>query len=476
MLIDEDRVSIGVHGEEAGRPRCALVRLLLQRHPLCLQLALQVADVGERGKLLGVAVPPGVEGENVLLEHPLKKPDRVIAVLQDQPVLRCIPGEDLETELLVEPPRSLEILDSQADRERAEFHALPLSVRKRLPPNVGWLDGVTCRQRVRFARGHRFSQRPFSQCRLRRSTEFYQWELLRSSARHAVGMMILRESYPPHWSYRHGRPPGSLSIAAQGVRVRALARNPHTAGLPPRVDVVRGDLTLAETLDECLDGIAAVFLVCTAPPAAVAPALERIAKRVRRIVFLSAPLKTAHPFFQQPNPARALGAQIERLIGTSGLEWTFLRPGISAANALSWWAPQIRAGGDVVRWPHAAAPAAPIHERDIAAVAVRALCEDGHAGAEYVLTGPQSLSQFERLSTIGGVIGRPLRREEISPEDARNELLALMPAAVVNMLLDAWAAAVGQPAFVTSTVAKITGPPARTFRDWATDHAAEFRA
>ena len=47
-------------------------------------------------------VPAGVEGEDVLLEHPLKQADHVIAVLQDQPVLRGIPGEDLEAELLVE--------------------------------------------------------------------------------------------------------------------------------------------------------------------------------------------------------------------------------------------------------------------------------------------------------------------------------------------------------------------------------------
>jgi len=172
----------------------------------------------------------------------------------------------------------------------------------------------------------------------------------------------------------------------------------------------------------------------------------------------------------------ALGAQIERLIETSGRQWTFLRPGMFAANARSWWAPRIRAGGDVVRWPYSAAPTAPIHERDIAAVAVRALCEDGHAGAEYVLTGPQSLSQFEQISTIGGAIGRSLRMEEISPEDARHELLTVIPAVAVNMLLAAWAAAIGQPALVTSTVAEITGAPARTFRDWAADHAAEFRA
>lgn len=264
-------------------------------------------------------------------------------------------------------------------------------------------------------------------------------------------------------------------LAAAGTQVRALARNPEAARLPPQAQVVRGDLTIPDTLDACLDGIDTVFLVWTAPPAAVAPALERIAKHTRRIVFLSAPLKTPHPLFQQPNPARALGERIERLIETSGLQWTFLRPGMFAGNALGWWAPQIRAG-DTVRWPHLAAPTAPIDERDIAAVAVRALCEDGHAGAEYVITGPQSLSQFEQVSTIGRVIGRSLRIEEMPPEEARREGLPAVPASVVNILLDAWAAAIGQPAFVTSTVEQLTGTPARTFLDWATDHAADFRA
>ena len=129
-----------------------------------------------------------------------------------------------------------------------------------------------------------------------------------------------------------------------------------------------------------------------------------------------------------------------------------------------------------MRWPYLAAPTAPIDERDIAAVAVRALCEHGHAAAEYVLTGPQSLSQFEQISTIGRVIGRSLRVEEMSPDEARRQWLPVWPAPVVNMLLDAWAAAVGQPAFVTSTVEQITGTPARTFFDWASDHAADFRA
>jgi Predicted nucleoside-diphosphate-sugar epimerases len=126
-------------------------------------------------------------------------------------------------------------------------------------------------------------------------------------------------------------------LSGSGTQVRALARNPATAQLRPEVEVVRGDLTVPESLDRCLDGIDTVFLVWVAPPAAAGPALEAIARHARRIVYLSAPLKTPHPFFQQPNPSRALAERIERLIETSGLKWTFLRPGMLASNALGWW-------------------------------------------------------------------------------------------------------------------------------------------
>jgi uncharacterized protein YbjT (DUF2867 family) len=193
-------------------------------------------------------------------------------------------------------------------------------------------------------------------------------------------------------------------------------------------------------------------------------------------VFLTAPLKTPHPFFQQPNPSRDLAERIERLIEASGVEWTFVRAGMFAGNARHFWGRQIRAG-DLVRWPYLNAPTAPTDERDLAAIAVRALCEDGHAGAEYVVTGPQSLTQAEQVHTIGHALGRDLRAEEISPDEARSELLPILGSpAVLNMLLTAWAAALGQPAFVTPTCAELTGAPPRTFLQWAIDHASEFRA
>jgi hypothetical protein len=80
------------------------------------------------------------------------------------------------------------------------------------------------------------------------------------------------------------------------------------------------------------------------------------------------------------------------------------------------------------------------------------------------------------VHTIGRALGRSLRVEEISPDEARSELLPVLGSpTVVNMLLNAWAAAIGQPAFVTSTFAELKGVPPRTFLQWATDHAAEFR-
>ena len=261
-------------------------------------------------------------------------------------------------------------------------------------------------------------------------------------------------------------------LVAAGARVRAMTRNPDAASLPPEVEVVRGDLTVPESLTGCLDDVDTAFLVWTAPASAAPAAVSTIANGARRLVFLTSPHRTPHPFFQQPNPLATMFAEIEQLIEASGLRWTFLRPGMFAANSLSWWAPQILAG-DVVRWPYADAPTAPIHERDIAAVAVRALVDAGHENADYVLTGPESLTQREQLATIGDVVGRPLRMEEISPEDARLELGFPPPA--MNMLLNAWAAAIGQPAFVTDTVAEITGHRARTFRDWVIDHAEGFR-
>lgn len=262
-----------------------------------------------------------------------------------------------------------------------------------------------------------------------------------------------------------------------GASVRALTRRPERAAFPAGVEVVAGDFTAPESLDPALEGVASVFLVWTAAPAAAPAAIARLAahppSHPRRIVYLSAPFRTPHPFFQQPNPMRDLHAEVERLLAATGLEVAVIRPGMFASNALHWWAPQIR-NGDVVRWPCAAAETAPIDARDVAAVAARVLADGRHAQGDYVLTGPVSLTQAAQVHAIGEAIGRPLRFEELSPDEFRRETAGTWPPGVAEMLLSAWHAALGRPAFVTSAVEEILGIPARTVFEWAVDHREAF--
>ncbi|MCW2880541.1 MAG: NmrA family protein [Sphaerisporangium sp.] len=265
------------------------------------------------------------------------------------------------------------------------------------------------------------------------------------------------------------------ALLDKGADVRALTRDPASAGLPEGAEVVRGDLADPAGLDAALEGVESVFLVWpTLSADHAAPAtIDAIAGRARHIVYLSA-RGVSHDLEQEPESILGSHARIERLIRGSGPEWTFLRAGGFAANTLM-WAQQIRDTG-VVRWFHGNAARSLIHERDIAAVGVSALAGKDHHGAAYVLTGPETLTQAEQVTTIGEAIGRPLRWEELPPDIARRQMLAQgWPPSLVEGMLGAHAATVTVPERVTSTVEEITGTPATTFRQWATDHAHDFR-
>jgi uncharacterized protein YbjT (DUF2867 family) len=103
-------------------------------------------------------------------------------------------------------------------------------------------------------------------------------------------------------------------LSAAGQPVRALTRNPQTATFTEDVDVVQGDLCVPDALDEATKNVRAVFLVWSGPVSAASASIDRLASRAERIVFLSAPIRTDHPFFQQPNHQRHIHAAIEDLI------------------------------------------------------------------------------------------------------------------------------------------------------------------
>jgi uncharacterized protein YbjT (DUF2867 family) len=258
-------------------------------------------------------------------------------------------------------------------------------------------------------------------------------------------------------------------LLGTGAAVRAVTRHPERARLPGDVEVVGCDLSDPDTLAPALKDVEAVFLVWPFTTADGAPAaLDAIERETRRLVYLSS------AGGQRPDPVGLFHADMERMIEKSKLDWTFLRPSGFASNTLM-WAGQIRSDG-VVRWPYGAAARSLIHESDIAAVAVRALTGEGHSGAKHVLTGPELLTQAEQVHTIGDVVGRPARWEDVPPEAVRDGLAAAFgDASFADHALDAWARFVAEPELVTSTVERVTGTPARTFHEWASDHAGDFR-
>lgn len=258
-------------------------------------------------------------------------------------------------------------------------------------------------------------------------------------------------------------------LVEAGHPVRAMTRDPSWAALPAAVEVVKGD---HETIDRCLDGVESVFLIWPFHTADLAPAVVgAIRRHARRVVLLS-----SGAVRDQPDSSVGLSHnELEQRVEQSGLVWTMLWPSTFAANAF-WWRDQIRSG-DVVRGAFGALPMAMLHERDIAAVAVRALTTDGHDGARYALTGPQVLTQVEQVRILGDALGRPLRWQELSREEERQRLLAddSFPDSFVDALLDGYAQMLdGPPPVLTNTVEEVTGRPARSFAEWAKDHVGDF--
>ncbi|MCP2624794.1 NAD(P)H-binding protein [Mycolicibacterium smegmatis] len=264
-----------------------------------------------------------------------------------------------------------------------------------------------------------------------------------------------------------GRPLVNHLVAA-GAQVRAVTRRPDTADLPAGVQ------TVASAMD-AVDGATAVFLNSRALGDDLAPLVAAARSAgVTRLVALSA-INADDDFSRQPSRFRGdRNREVEQLAMESALQWVSLRPCAFVSNFLGMWAPQLQAG-DVVAGPYATASMAPIAEHDIAAVAAHALLTDDLVGQKVPLTGPQALTNADLVDIIGGVLGRPLRYQEIPAVAVRQRFIALgFPAAFADAYIQLLAATVDKPSLVTHDVEKILGRPATTFTEAVSTHRDLF--
>ncbi len=257
-------------------------------------------------------------------------------------------------------------------------------------------------------------------------------------------------------------------LLAAGAPVRALTVDPQRAALPAGVEVVKGYIGRPATLPAALVGVDRLYL---APLPQTVREVVRLAKEagVRQIVDLSSSNADAEA---AGDPSGWHYYAVERALEESGLPWTHLRPGEFMTNTLG-WAEQIRATG-VVRAPHGNAATAIIDLDDIAAVAARVLLEEGHIGTKYELTGPAAVRRADLARQIGEAIGREVRFEEQTREEALAELEPIM-GEWAAWYVDGFADLVDHPQPVSPNVELLTGRPATPFAQWARRNAAAFR-
>ena len=263
-------------------------------------------------------------------------------------------------------------------------------------------------------------------------------------------------------------------LVAAGEPVRALSRHPERASWPSQVERVAGDLT-EELPAGLFDGARALYLF--PEPTRVREVVAGAeAAGVRHVAVLSSVAVGSEGGVKGLEVLQRRHVVVEEAVEASGMIWTHVRPGMFMTNMLG-WAESIRTDG-VVRQPFPESTAAPVHEADIAGVAVTALLDpERHAGAAYPLSGPEPLSQVERARIIGEVIGRPVRFEEQSREEARAQLLASpwMNERLADSLLDMLAASSGvSEGTVLPGVEEVLGRPPRTFASWVADHRRAF--
>jgi uncharacterized protein YbjT (DUF2867 family) len=259
------------------------------------------------------------------------------------------------------------------------------------------------------------------------------------------------------------------ALAEGGHEVRGLVRQGGEAGLPPGVEPVVGDLNQPATFADALAGIEGIFLLSGYDRMGELLDAVRLAG-VKRVTLLSS---SAAPGGDMANAVARYHIVSERAVIDSGLAWTFLQPNSFMTNTFQ-WLPQLR-DGHVIRAPFADVAIATIDPADIGAVAVKAMATDELEGRSLRLSGPQALYPADRVRILAEALGRELRFEAQSNEEARAEMSAAMPAAYVDAFFSFFVDGTIDETTVLPTVREVLGREPRTFEHWAAANVESFR-
>lgn len=262
-------------------------------------------------------------------------------------------------------------------------------------------------------------------------------------------------------------------LAQRGEPVRVLVRDPEkaTALAQAGVEVIEGDLEVPVTIDVAMQGVSAVVLVSPAIPAQELNVVDSAVRAgVEHIVKI-----TSKAAADSPVARRRDQTEIENGLIASGLGYTLLRNNAYMQNFLM-LAPAIAktssfgsSTGD--------GRVGMIDARDVAAVAAEiAVSPVPHVERTYWPAGPERLSYSDAATVLSKVLGRPITFHPLTFEEQRQAMInAGLPKTLAEMNTQALSLfAQGDSDWSTDDVPSILGRPARTFEQFATDHATAF--
>ncbi|MGW7067273.1 SDR family oxidoreductase [Streptomyces sp. NPDC054855] len=266
--------------------------------------------------------------------------------------------------------------------------------------------------------------------------------------------------------------PLTQALTEAGEQVTAVSR--HAVAAPDGVRHVAADLAEPAGLRPALEGAKALFLLLSGHLHALdAESADIIglaaASGVRRVVLLSSQGVATRPL----GPSRIALRAVEDALRESGLDWTLLRPGGFASNALA-WAETVRTQRTVYA-PFGDVGVPVIDPADIAEVAAACLLDDRHTGQVYELTGPEVITPRQQTEAIASALGSPIRFHELTRQEARATMTQFVPAELADDTLDIISAPNPAEVQISPDVERVLGNPAHPFRSWVDRTITVFR-
>jgi len=166
--------------------------------------------------------------------------------------------------------------------------------------------------------------------------------------------------------------------------------------------------------------------------------------------------------------------QVAAHLDATGLPVTYLASALYMEDLLA-TADTVREAGEV-SVPAGHGRVGFVAASDVAAVAARVLTSPDHAGATYVVTGPEALRFKDVAARVSAVFAREVDYTDQAPERARELMLAsgVSPwRADGNLELFDWIRQGGADN-VTATVREVTGADPQPVHDWLEESREEF--